>query len=103
MAGYGNIPFTLFSEFGLTESKTIMLKKDGVCVCVFLLACSCFDSPEGPTVLCHVWELSCHECDPINTDHIFKKSREENITLLYSDNVLLDSSLCCIKTQNQES
>lgn len=43
-----------------------------VCVCVFSLACLCFDSPKGPTVLCHEWELSCHECDPINTDHIYE-------------------------------
>lgn len=41
-------------------------------MCVFSLACLCFDSPKGPTVLCHVWELSCHEYDPINTDHIYE-------------------------------
>lgn len=48
-----------------------------MCVCVFLfsLACHCFHSPKSPTVLCHVWELSCHECDPINTDHIMNASK----------------------------
>lgn len=50
------------------------MRKECVCVCmcvvVFSLACHCFDSAKGPTVLCHVWELSCHEYDPMNTDHI---------------------------------
>lgn len=60
-----------------------------MCVCVFLfsLACRCFHSPKSPTVLCLVWELSCHEYDPINTDHIYECFKVFSLNV--SDTVLI--------------
>lgn len=43
-----------------------------MCLRVYVLSLDivCFDSLKFPTVLCLMWELPCHEYDPLNADHM---------------------------------